>query len=275
MYFSRVLYIAIVFPSGICSMQAQKVDHQQQRFGSETKQPLPPELDSVSVSFDRDYREWLKNEPPKVEVPELTFHDYLQQRFSLTVPMKDAPPKSTFCLDTKALQKELGIYQMSPNLSFVTHSFYNQVPGLAQSITANFNLIYHKKNLTINGGMMLGKYQNFIWNSNVATFHMGAEYQLNNRISLGVQGSYVPNVGRVGPNAIFSPTNSYGAYAKVRINSWLSLMPAIRRYYDPIAGRWNTSFFVMPVIDFGRLLNFQSHKKMTRKERLKRALENY
>ena len=275
MYCSKLSYIIITFYLPICHVQAQKIDKQRTQFHTENGKVISSEYDSTAVELNREYQEWLKNEPLKIDVPEVNFHNYAIQRFVLSNPIEDNMPPPAFHFDAKTLKNELGIYHIAPNLNLSTGSSYNQVQGLSQNITTNFNLFYHKRNLTLSGGVMVGKYQNFIWNSNVAAFHASAEYQISNRIAIGMQGSFVPNVRNIGPTSIFTPTNSYGAYAKVRINSWLSLMPCINRYYDPIAHRWNTSFFIMPVFDFGRLFRLQPSKKIQQKERLRKALENY
>lgn len=275
MHCSKLFYIIATFYLPAYYVQAQEIDKQRRQFHTENGKAVPSEYDSTAVEFDREYQEWLKNEPLKIDVPEVNFHDYAIQRFALPNPMEDKAPPPAFHFDAEALKNELGVYHIAPNLNLSTGSSYNQVLGLSQNITANFDLIYHKSNLTLSGGVMVGKYQNFIWNSNVAAFHAGAEYQISNRIAIGVQGSFVPNVRNISPTSIFAPTNSYGAYAKIRVNSWFALIPMISRYYDPVMHKWNTSFSVMPIFDFGRLFHLQSSKKIRQKERLKKALENY
>ena len=234
-----------------------------------------PERDSSSVHFDAEYEDWLKNEPLKMDTLSTRFQDYINPKTDAYDLLNQKTPEMTYKFDNSFLTKGNGTYSVVRNLDIVTGASSNNIPGLLQSRSANFDLRYHTGNFTLSGGTTLSKYQNFIWNKNAISFHANAEYQISDRLSFGLQGSFVPNANHIGPVAPFSATNGYSAYAKIKINSWLALMPSIGRYFDPIRHKWLTSFNIMPAIDFGSLLHLKSRRKALQKAKLKKVLEAY
>jgi len=256
-------------------MQAQEINKLKQRFAPVEKPEQPIEPDTTRLDLEQEYQEWLKNEPLKIAVPEMRFNHKAVPRFNLPNPLNTKNPEPTFHYDAEALKMPTGIYKLPAGLQLQTASSYRQVPGLAQSTTATFALQYHKNNFEISGGTTIGKYQNFRWNSNVAAFHIGGAYHINDRITIGLQGSFVPNVRNIGPTSIFAPTNSYGGYARIRVNSWLRLVSGVNRYYDPVLRKWKTGVFIAPEIDLHNLLHLKRNKRIRQRERLKQALQNY
>ncbi len=260
--------IALLLP---LSINGQEINKMKRQFDIK----LPPIKDSASVNSDKEYEEWLRNEPLKMDSPSYKFHDYYHHEYNQYNLLNQAPPKPTFKLNRSSIFGGTGNYSLAPNFNVIMGSATNDIHGLLQSHSADFSLIYHKDNFTISGGASVGKYQNFIWNSNVFSFHANAEYQVNNWLALGLQGSFVPNVKNIGPVSPFTSTNSYGGYAKIKINSWLAIIPSISRYFDAVSHKWITAFNIMPAINIGNLLHLKSKNKIQQKEKLKKVLENY
>ena len=90
-------------------------------------------------------------------------------------------------------------------------------------------------------------------------------YQVSDRISLHAFGYYYPNSSMVSPmvNPYLS-TTTYGGYADIQISKNFGVDTGVRRYLNPMTGKWVTDPIVNPYIklnnkqkigfDFGRLL---------------------
>ena len=74
-------------------------------------------------------------------------------------------------------------------------------------------------------------------------------YTVSEAVRLHAYGQYYANNPIVGP--AFSPyvsTTAYGGYADVRINDYFGSNVGVRRYINPMSGRWTTEPIVSPYI---------------------------
>ena len=74
-------------------------------------------------------------------------------------------------------------------------------------------------------------------------------YTVSEAVTLHAYGQYYANNPIVGP--AFSPyvsTTAYGGYADVRINDYFGSNVGVRRYINPMSGRWTTEPIVTPYI---------------------------
>lgn len=90
-------------------------------------------------------------------------------------------------------------------------------------------------------------------------------YWVNNAISLHAFGYYYPNSSLISPavNPYLGTTN-YGGYADIRFHKNFGMDAGVRRYLNPMTGKWVTDPIVSPYVkfnngqkfgfDFGRLL---------------------
>ena len=80
-------------------------------------------------------------------------------------------------------------------------------------------------------------------------FGGSAAYTISEAVTLHAYGQYYTNNPIVGP--AFSPyvsTTTYGAYADVHINDYFGSNVGVRRYLNPMSGRWTTEPIVTPYI---------------------------
>ena len=77
-------------------------------------------------------------------------------------------------------------------------------------------------------------------------------YDLNDAVSLHAFGYYYANRMQVGP--AMSPyvnNTTYGGYADIRFNKTFGANMGVRRYLNPMSGRWTTEPIVNPYIKIG------------------------
>ena len=90
-------------------------------------------------------------------------------------------------------------------------------------------------------------------------------YQVNNHLSLHAFGHYYGNSSMISPMVNpYLATTTYGGYADIRVSKNFGVDTGVRRYLNPMSGKWVTDPIVSPYIkingkqkigfDFGRLL---------------------
>ena len=90
-------------------------------------------------------------------------------------------------------------------------------------------------------------------------------YRVNERLSLHAFGYYYANSSMISPMVNpYLAVSTYGGYADIRVSKYFGVDTGVRRYLNPMTGKWVTDPIVSPYIkingkqkigfDFGRLL---------------------
>ena len=127
----------------------------------------------------------------------------------------------------------------------------NQMPGLMDFQTGSLTLQQDFGRLQLSASATANKYwmpmQSTLYTQ--YSFSGSAAYSISEAVTLHAYGQYYANNPIVGP--AFSPyvsTTTYGAYADVRINDHFGSNVGVRRYINPMSGRWTTEPIVTPYI---------------------------
>ena len=127
----------------------------------------------------------------------------------------------------------------------------NQMPGLMDFQTGSLTLQQDFGRLQLSASATANKYwmpmQSTLYTQ--YSFSGSAAYSISEAVTLHAYGQYYANNPIVGP--AFSPyvsTTTYGGYADVRINDYLGSNVGVRRYINPMSGRWTTEPIVTPYI---------------------------
>ena len=78
-----------------------------------------------------------------------------------------------------------------------------------------------------------------------------ASYRLNDAITLHAFGYYYPNSSMISPAVNpYLATSNYGGYADFRISKNFGVDAGVRRYLNPMTGKWVTDPIVSPYVKF-------------------------
>jgi hypothetical protein len=127
----------------------------------------------------------------------------------------------------------------------------NQMPGLMDYQTGSFTLHQDFGRLQLSASATANKYWMPMQSTLYAQYGFGASaaYTISEAVTLHAYGQYYANNPIVGP--AFSPyvsTTTYGGYADVHINDYFGSNVGVRRYLNPMSGRWTTEPIVTPYI---------------------------
>ena len=127
----------------------------------------------------------------------------------------------------------------------------NQMPGLMDFQTGSLTLHQDFGRLQLSASATANKYWMPMQSTLYTQYGFGgsAAYTISEAVTLHAYGQYYTNNPIVGP--AFSPyvsTTTYGGYADVRINDYLGSNVGVRRYINPMSGRWTTEPIVTPYI---------------------------
>ena len=127
----------------------------------------------------------------------------------------------------------------------------NQMPGLMDYQTGSFTLHQDFGRLQLSASATANKYWMPMQSTLYTQYGFGGTigYDLSDAVSLHAFGYYYAHNPLVGP--AFSPyvsTTSYGGYADIRFSDRFGSNIGVRRYINPMSGRWTTEPIVTPYI---------------------------
>ena len=138
-----------------------------------------------------------------------------------------------------------------------TLGFYgatDQKPGLMTTEMGSMTLHQNLGRLHVTASGNVNKYW-MPWQHMLSTqYGLGATvaYQLSDVVTLNAFGYYYANQLMVGP--AMSPyinSSTYGGYADIRFNKTFGTNLGVRRYVNPMTGKWTTEPIVNPYIKIG------------------------
>ena len=138
-----------------------------------------------------------------------------------------------------------------------TLGFYgttSQMPGLMNTESGSVIFQQNAGRWHFTASALANKYW-MSWQRTLASqygFGGTVGYDLNDAVSLHAFGYYYANRMQVGP--AMSPyvnNTTYGGYADIRFNKTFGANMGVRRYLNPMSGRWTTEPIVNPYIKIG------------------------
>ena len=138
-----------------------------------------------------------------------------------------------------------------------TLGFYgttSQMPGLMNTESSSVIFQQNAGRWHFTASALANKYW-MPWQRTLASqygFGGTVGYDLNDAVSLHAFGYYYANRMQVGP--AMSPyvnNTTYGGYADIRFNKTFGANMGVRRYLNPMSGRWTTEPIVNPYIKIG------------------------
>lgn len=129
------------------------------------------------------------------------------------------------------------------------------LPGLMNTATGSIALHQDLGRWHLTGMATADKYW-MPWQHRLATqygFGGTVGYDLSDAVTLHAFGYYYANQLQVGPAmSPYMNTTTFGGYADVRFNSVLGANMGVRRYVNPMNGKWTTEPIVNPYIKIGK-----------------------
>ena len=127
----------------------------------------------------------------------------------------------------------------------------NQMPGLMDFQTSSLSLHQDFGRFQLSASATANKYWMPMQSTLYTQYGFGGTigYDLSDAVSLHAFGYYYAHNPLVGP--AFSPyvsTTSYGGYADIRFSDRFGSNIGVRRYINPMSGRWTTEPIVTPYI---------------------------
>ena len=131
----------------------------------------------------------------------------------------------------------------------------NQMLGLMDAATGTVSLHQDFGRLHFAASAVANKYWMPMQSQLYTQYGIGGSlgYDLTDAVSLHAFGYYYANNPLVGP--AFSPyvsTTSFGGYANIRFSENFGSEVGVRRYVNPMSGRWTTSPIVTPYFRVGK-----------------------
>ena len=130
-----------------------------------------------------------------------------------------------------------------------------QMPGLMDAATGMVTLHQDFGPLHLSASAIANKYWMPMHGNLTTQYGIGGTlgYDINDAITLHAFGYYYAGNPLVGP--AYSPyisTTSFGGYADIRISDRFGSNVGVRRYINPMSGRWTTEPIVNPYIRIGK-----------------------
>ena len=139
--------------------------------------------------------------------------------------------------------------------SLIIYGGNNQMLGLMDAATGAVSLHYDFGRLHLTGSAVANKYWMPMHAQLYTQYGFGGTlgYDLTSSVSLHAFGYYYANNPLVG--SAFSPyvsTTSFGGYANIRFSENFGCGVGVRRYINPMSGKWTTSPIVTPYFRVGK-----------------------
>ena len=173
--------------------------------------------------------------------------------------------------DGLKLNQNFTNYDRTSNLSFANQSFapfylwkgadvivtgfQDEMPGLMAISTGHLALHQSLGRFQITAVGMANKYWMPAQNTLYTHFGYGGNisYQVNQSLTLNAFGYYYnQNPLFAASMAPYLSTTSYGGFADIRINEHFGSNVGVRRYINPMSGRWTTEPIVTPYVKLGK-----------------------
>ena len=179
-----------------------------------------------------------------------SFNDLQKTKFSVSLPAYDHT--SNFTLPMTTSPKPFWLWN-GANVT-VDGSNY-QMQGLMDVATGAVSLHQDFGRLHLAASAIANKYWMPMQSLLYTQYGFGGSlgYDLTNAVSLHAFGYYYAQNPLVAP--AFSPyvsTTSFGGYANIRFNENFGSEVGVRRYVNPMSGRWTTSPIVTPYFRVGK-----------------------
>lgn len=185
--------------------------------------------------------------------------DKMAQTDSLALQQRLRLPSPSLLWPVVDYQKPLDISQpvVGGGVLLGPLAFYGtteHLTGLMDVASGQVSLVQHFGRWQLTASAVANKYW-MSWQHQLSTqYGVGGTvgYQLNNAMSLHAFGYYYATNPIVGP--AMSPyigTTNYGGYADVRFSDTFGSKVGVRRYLNPMSGRWTTEPIVNPYIKLG------------------------
>ncbi|MGM9703009.1 MAG: hypothetical protein ACI3YZ_05605 [Prevotella sp.] len=185
-----------------------------------------------------------KNDILKLEMPEAVMPARLQ-------PMATPNPQA-YTLQNPALKAPMATWR-GGHLTAMGTTMGN--PGLLDIATGGVMASQRFGNLNISVVAEANKY-NFMWQGGVHTqYGVSGElsYKVSERVALTAFGSYYNQTVHTGPALMpYVNSNRYGGYATIMFSEHFGADVGVKRYLNPITGRWNTDPIVSPFLKVGK-----------------------
>lgn len=143
----------------------------------------------------------------------------------------------------------------------------NVMPGLLDRESGALTLQQNLGRWTFSASVLADKYRFSSMGFLETRYGVGGTvgYRVNERLSLHAFGYYYANSSMISPMVNpYLATSTYGGYADIRVSKYFGVDTGVRRYLNPMTGKWVTDPIVSPYIkingkqkigfDFGRLL---------------------
>lgn len=146
-------------------------------------------------------------------------------------------------------------YQLWNGASIIVYGGNNQMLGLMDVATGSVSLHQDFGRLHLAASAVANKYWMPMQSQLYTQYGLGGTigYDLTNTVSLHAFGYYYAQNPLVAP--AFSPyvsTTSFGGYVNIRFSENFGSEVGVRRYVNPMSGRWTTSPIVTPYFRVGR-----------------------
>ncbi|MBQ9637227.1 MAG: hypothetical protein IJV36_04930 [Prevotella sp.] len=131
----------------------------------------------------------------------------------------------------------------------------HQMPGLMDVATGSVSLHQDFGRLRFAASAVANKYWMPMQSQLYTQYGFGGAigYELTDAVSLHAFGYYYASNPRVGPAiSPYISTTSFGGYANIRFSEDFGSEVGVRRYVNPMSGRWTTSPIVTPYFRVGK-----------------------
>ena len=130
------------------------------------------------------------------------------------------------------------------------------MPGLMELATGTISLNHNAGRLHISALAIANKYWMPMQSNLYTQYGFGGTigYDLSENVALHAFGYYYANNPLVTP--AFSPyisTTAFGGYADLQISKHFGTEVGVRRYVNPMTGRWTTEPIVTPYVKVGKI----------------------
>jgi hypothetical protein len=146
-------------------------------------------------------------------------------------------------------------YQLWDGTSVIVYGSNNQMLGLMDVATGSVSLHQDFGRLHFVASAVANKYWMPMQSQLYTQYGIGGTigYDITNAVSLHAFGYYYAQNSLVAP--AFSPyvsTTSFGGFAYIRFSENFGIEVGVRRYVNPMSGRWTTSPIVTPYFHVGK-----------------------
>ena len=142
------------------------------------------------------------------------------------------------------------------NTNITVHGITGQMPGLMDMATGTISFNHNTGRLHLSVLAIANKYWMPMQSNLYTQYGFGGTigYDLSEKVALHAFGYYYAYNPLVAP--AFSPyvsTTAFGGYADMQISERFGTEVGVRRYVNPMTGRWTTEPIVTPYIKVGKI----------------------